>query len=79
MFTLKTVPPIGRPMDVKIIPQIRNPGISKHIPYISRDLSLKFICQISTVLHPNGRTTVVLEIMAQIQTSVLTVKTCSKI
>jgi len=28
MFTLKTVPPVGKYMDVKIIPQIRNPTIS---------------------------------------------------
>jgi hypothetical protein len=79
MFTLKTILQIGRPMDIKIIPQIRNPGISKNIPYISRNLSLKFICHISTVLHPNESTSVVLEVTAQLRTSGSTEKTCSKI
>lgn len=66
MSTLKTIPPLIKSMDVQIICQIRNHGTCTDIPHMRRKLSLKFICQISPILHPNESTTVVLEIIPQI-------------
>jgi len=37
MFTLKTIPPVGKSMDVKIIPEIRIPGTSADIPCIGEN------------------------------------------
>jgi hypothetical protein len=37
MFNLKTIPPLCKSMDVKIIPQIRIPGTFTDIPHIGEN------------------------------------------
>ena len=51
MFTMTTVPPVGKSMDIKIIPQIGIPGTSTDIPHIGEIWHQNFICQISTILR----------------------------